>query len=148
MTGVVLLSLSTRPCESMHSHAWTFTQEVIIILMFLFEEKNWLILIFSETTKASNFKIQQGIALGSTCIFTENDITGYFRSAPNRTSVFILDHVRVAVSRRRFNRFWKRLQFYRNCGKRSLFFLGNLDMFAPWPWKWGSDWPTRYVDVW
>ena len=29
MAGVVLLSRSTRPCESMHGHAQTFSEQVI-----------------------------------------------------------------------------------------------------------------------
>ena len=40
-----------------------------------------LILIFSKTTNASSFKVQQGITLGSLYIYTGNDVTGYFQSA-------------------------------------------------------------------
>ena len=29
MAGVILLSLSTRPCESMHGHALTLSEQVI-----------------------------------------------------------------------------------------------------------------------
>ena len=29
MAGVVLLSRSTRPCDSMHGHAWSFSEQVI-----------------------------------------------------------------------------------------------------------------------
>ena len=32
MTGVVL-SRSTRPCESMHGHGWTFSEQVIAIII-------------------------------------------------------------------------------------------------------------------
>ena len=38
-----------------------------------------------------------------------------FPSAANRTDVFILGHVRVAVSPQLFKRFWKRLYSFRNC---------------------------------
>ena len=52
----------------------------------------------SETTKASNFKIQQSIALDILYILTRNDVTSCFLSAENRLNVFILGHVRVTIS--------------------------------------------------
>ena len=58
-----------------------------------------LILICSETANASIFKIWYDIALDSTYISTGNDVTSYFRSAENGINVFILGHVRVAISR-------------------------------------------------
>ena len=58
-----------------------------------------LFLNISETAEASNFKISHSITLDGLYIFTENNVTRYFRSAANRINVFILGHVRVAISR-------------------------------------------------
>ena len=52
----------------------------------------------SETTRASNFKFYPNVALDSLYISTGNDIIIYFQSASNHISVFILGHVRVAIS--------------------------------------------------
>ena len=65
----------------------------------------WLILIFSETTEASSFKIERGIALDNIYISTGNDVARHLRSATNRINVFILGHVLVAKTRLWFNRF-------------------------------------------
>ena len=53
----------------------------------------------SESTKASIFKMCSHIALGSPYILIRNDVTIYFRSAPNRTNVSIWGHIRVVISR-------------------------------------------------
>ena len=44
---------------------------------------------------ASNFTIYHNLAHNSLYSPTGNDVTIYFRSAANRTNVFILSHVRV-----------------------------------------------------
>ena len=61
--------------------------------------RKWLIVIVSETTKESSFKIQQALAIVSLYIFTGNDVTSYFRSAANRINVFSLCHVWIVISR-------------------------------------------------
>ena len=52
----------------------------------------------SETNRASNFTIYHDLALDSLYISTGNDVINYFRSAANRTNVFILAYVRFAIS--------------------------------------------------
>ena len=46
----------------------------------------------SEVNKASDFKIQNNIAIDRLYIFTGNDATSYFRSAENRihVSIFVM----------------------------------------------------------
>ena len=52
-----------------------------------------------ETIRASNFKNLTHHSLASLYIFTGKDVTIYFRSAANRINMFILGHVRMAISR-------------------------------------------------
>ena len=52
----------------------------------------------SQITKASTFKIYHNVALDSLYISTENYVTSDFQSAANPMDVFILGHVRVAIS--------------------------------------------------
>ena len=59
----------------------------------------------SESNRASNFKIYYKVAHDSLYILIGNDVIIYFRSAANRTNVPISGHVRVAISRKRLNRF-------------------------------------------
>ena len=44
-----------------------------------------------------------------TYISTRNNVILYFLSASNRINLFILGHVRIAISRKRLNRLWKKL---------------------------------------
>ena len=57
--------------------------------------RKWLILIFSETTNVSSFKIYHGTALNGLYMFTGKDVTSYFRTAENRINVLIFGQVRV-----------------------------------------------------
>ena len=55
----------------------------------------------SETIKASRFKLYQSVALDSTVFAFLPEMTpssSYFQSAANPIKVFILGHVRVAIS--------------------------------------------------
>ena len=53
----------------------------------------------SESIRASDFKINHKAALDSLYISAGNDVINYFRPEANRTNVYILGHVRVAISR-------------------------------------------------
>ena len=50
-----------------------------------------------ETTRASNFKIYEHLALDSLFILSQNDVTSYSRSTVNRINVLDLGHVQVEI---------------------------------------------------
>ena len=66
-----------------------------------------------ETTEASNFKIKHIIPIDCVYIFTVNDVIFCFRQAANPIYMFIFYTDGVVISRQRFNRCWKILQFWK-----------------------------------
>ena len=129
---VAAVNRSIRPCESMHGNARTFLEQVIASIIGdsrcgmsadAFRSRIALSCYnISETSTASIFKIYQFVALDSICISAGNDIIISFRSTANRINVFILGHVRVAISQKWFNRFQKGLQFWNRLFKQFFIF--------------------------
>ena len=103
--------------------------------------REMIFLNISDSIRAINFKIYHNIAHGSLYISIRNDITIYFRSAPNRTNVSIL-----VMSGSRFldnsSTDLEKVYCFVTQGSRISFrsMCKSLDIFGSWPrkWKWGQ----------
>ena len=83
-----------------------------------------------ETIRASSFKIYHNVAHDGLYVSTGKDVTFYFRSAANRTSVSVFGHVRVSIAAQRISKMSAILRIM----VRVLHFAlcKSLDIFAVW----------------
>ena len=106
-----------------------------------------LLSIFSKTTEAINSQFQIGIFQDGLCIITRNSIISYFRLTANPITVFILDHVRVAICRQRFQRFRKGLQVIKRMIQVFRRLLYNPLEFRTLTSKIGLKWTFRRLRI-
>ena len=124
MAGVVLLARSTRPCEAMHGHAWTFSEQVIASIIYdrSCGMSDIAFRIASPIGGLSCLIYQKLLELATSRFATISPPRTIFTFRPEMTSQSTSGrqqieqtcqfggHARVAICRWRFNRFLKGLQ--------------------------------------